>query len=397
MPNRIFFTLITAITISVRITASDVDTIPDTPHRQLQWRLGTELSPALVLATNDYLNGYNTECKNIRSSMTGALRADFSFSPQSTEGRLYPGLYQGIGADIRSFAAGRLIGTPVSVYVYQGAPLTNFNKRMWLGYEWKFGAAFGWKHRDVEPGDGHRPVSTSVTAHMNAGVKLHYALSPRWQLSAGMEATHFSNGNTSLPNAGINSIGATIGLTRIITPLPATDNSTETAQGNTGTPRKWFCDITVYGARRKRVVAIGDDIQLCPGSFAVAGVQVAPMRRLNHIIAVGGTIGIQYDESYGLGSYWVDGTYGDDIKFYRPPLGRQLSTGLSANAELTMPIFAVNAGFGYDIISPEDEKRFYQTLTLKTFIMRNIYINVGYRLGNFSVPQNLMLGAGVRL
>lgn len=62
-----------------------------------------------------------------------------------------------------------------------------------------------------------------------------------------------------------------------------------------------------------------------------------------------------------------------------------------------MPIFAVNVGLGYDFLNPKGNKRFYQSLTLKTFITRNIFLNVGYRLGNFKDPQNLMLGVGVRL
>ena len=62
-----------------------------------------------------------------------------------------------------------------------------------------------------------------------------------------------------------------------------------------------------------------------------------------------------------------------------------------------MPIFCINAGLGYNILSPKGDKRFYQSLTLKTFITRSVFINVGYRLGNFKDPQNLMLGAGVRL
>lgn len=51
---------------------------------------------------------------------------------------------------------------------------------------------------------------------------------------------------------------------------------------------------------------------------------------------------------------------------------------------------------GYDIVNPKGDKAFYQSLTLKTFITRHIFINTGYRLGSFKDPQNLMLGVGVR-
>ena len=70
---------------------------------------------------------------------------------------------------------------------------------------------------------------------------------------------------------------------------------------------------------------------------------------------------------------------------------------MSAHAELTMPIFSVNAGVGYDFVCPQGNQRFYQSLSLKTFVSRRLFLNVGYRLGNFKYPQNLMLGIGVRL
>ena len=93
----------------------------------------------------------------------------------------------------------------------------------------------------------------------------------------------------------------------------------------------------------------------------------------------------------------MEGTWGEGVRFRRPPFGKQLSAGLSAHAELTMPIFAINAGLGYDFVCPDGDRRFYQSLALKTFVTRNLYLNVGYRLGRFRDPQNLMLGLGVRL
>ena len=137
--------------------------------------------------------------------------------------------------------------------------------------------------------------------------------------------------------------------------------------------------------------------QIIPGRFGVLGFQFSPMRKLNRWIATGVALDVQYDESAGIAPYWVEGSFHDNVKFYRPPFIKQLNTGLSAHAELIMPIFAINAGLGFDILNPKGNKRFYQSLTLKTFVVRNVYLNVGYRLGNFNDPQNLMLGLGIRL
>lgn len=377
--------------------AIHADTIPQPDAHPKIWHIGIEASPAFVPATNSYLKGNNNYGKAIHNSFSAAIRSDFSYNPDSYKGIMYKGLYQGIGLDIRTFFATILLGTPVSAYIYQGAPIVKFNKRFWLGYEWKFGAAFGWKHHVKGSNDKNSAVSTPVTAHMGIALKLHYQLSSNIQITLGAEGSHFSNGNTSWPNLGVNSIGASIGLAYTINSHNLQNNAIVTELPTTASQPKWFYDITAYGAWRKRTVTINGIPQLCPGKFGVAGLQFAPMRQLNQWISVGGAIDFQYDESGGLTKYWVEGTTDNNIKFYRPPFHRQINIGLSAHAELTTPIFALNTGFGYDIVCPYGDKRFYQSLTLKTFITRQLYLNTGYRLGNFKNPQNLMLGIGIRL
>ena len=380
------------------LTAVASDTIPPASPRSLQWRVGVEMNPAWVPGTNGFLKGENAEGKSIRSTFSGDIRADFSFGPSTRKGMLYRDLYQGIGLGVNTFFSNSLLGTPVSVYVYQGAPIVYVNNRLWLGYEWQFGVACGWKHFCRETADDNAAVSTCITAHIGLGLKFQYSLSERWQMSAGLSANHYSNGNISWPNEGVNAIGATVGIAYIINPRqedPVPDKSMleEADKG------RWFYDITVYGSIRKRVVFVGDppDPQLCPGKFGVAGLQFSPMRSLNRWVAVGPSLDLQWDESAGLAPYWADGTTGDMIRFRKPPFGKRVSAGLSAHAELTVPIFSVNAGIGYDIINPKGNKAFYQSLTLKTFVNRCVYLNIGYRLGSFKEPQNLMLGIGVRM
>ncbi len=373
------------------------DTIPGGFDRTPVWHAGVEAAGAYVPGTNIFLRGDNGAGRRIDKSMSGDIRAGFSFNPDTRPGMLYRGLYQGIGIGMNSFFNNALLGTPVSLYVYQGAPIVRFGDRLWLGYEWQFGAAMGWKHHhqgDFE--DYNMVASTAVTAHMELGVKLHYRVSERWQLALGVNARHFSNGNTSSPNGGANTAGLSLGVAYAINPQSGrlTVPAALVEEADHG---RWFYDMTVFGAWRKRAVTVSDMPQMCPGKFAVAGIEAAAMRSLNRYVAVGPAIDIQWDESAGLGPYWVEGTYDEGIRFERPPFGRQISAGVSVHAELTMPIFAVNAGLGVDIINPKGDKRFYQTLALKAFVTDRIFLNVGYRLGNFKDPQNLMLGLGLRI
>ncbi len=370
---------------------ASADTIPQ--NNKPVWHIGAELTPSMVVRATDFLKGNNLENKSIDMSLTPSVKAGFSFNPNSRIGRTYPGLYQGIGLDMRTFFAPKLMGTPVSVFVYQGAPFARFGSRLTLGYEWEFGLAFGWKYHHEELQDNNGCIGTPVTAHMGAALKLQYSLTDRLLLSVALKGAHFSNGNTESPNGGINTIGLGIGLTYILNP---TKQDTQLAAPADADRPEWFYDIMAFGAVRKRIVSVNPVNDVCPGKFAVAGLQFAPMRKFNRWFAAGPALDFHYDESAGIEPYYAGGI-GNTIIFYRPPLGKQLSLGLSAHAELTAAIFAVNAGIGYEFICPVGDKPFYQSLTLKAFITRKLFLNIGYRLGNFSQPQNLMLGVGVRL
>lgn len=364
---------------------------------RLPWRVAVEVAPSAVLGTNGFLRGVNERDHRIGSSLTGSIRTDFGFDPSSMTGRLYPGLYQGLGVDFRTFFANDLLGTPTSVYVYQGAPIVNFG-RLSLDYEWQFGAAFGWRHYDKVNAEYNAAVSTPVTAQMGVSLKLRYRLTDRWQATVGLQADHFSNGNTSQPNAGVNTLGASAGVAYLINaPRGRETGGDEAAPLRMPYARRWFVDFTAYWGWRKRVLTIDGETRVLNGHFAVAGVQLAPMWRVNRFFATGVSVDGQYDESADLARYRAEGSWNDGIKFYRPPFERQLSVGLAAHAELTMPIFSVNAGIGVNLLNPNGEKRFYQSLTLKAFVLPWLYLNAGYRIGDFKDPQNLMLGLGCRI
>ncbi len=389
---------------SVGITTPD--SIPSGFHSKPEWSVGTELEGDYVIPTDVFFTGANVEGRNISGSLGGAVRGAFRFNPDSREGMLYPDLYQGVGLGIKTFFRKKLIGNPGMFYVLQGAPFHHFSSRLSLGYEWKFGIAFGWHHTDNEIMETASTISTAVTAHMGVALKLNYTLSPRWLLSLGIEGTHHSNGNTSWRNGGLNAAGLSVGASYILNPL-----------GNPQAPpeelieeadkKRWFYDIMIFGAWRQRVFYLPENSiyteglerfdAMAPGKFPVFGVQFAPAISLNRWVAVGPALDMQWDKSANLSNHWIEGPIDDGYYFSHIPVKEQISVGISAHAELTTPIFAINAGIGCNIINPKGDKAFYQSLTVKTFVTDNIYLNVGYRLGEFKDPHNLMLGIGYRI
>lgn len=144
------------------------------------------------------------------------------------------------------------------------------------------------------------------------------------------------------------------------------------------------------------MIMLHDSPELLPGRFGIAGINFSPMYNFNRFFRAGMSVDIQYDESSDLASYWVDGTYGDDIKFRRPPFFHQVSAGLSLRGELVMPIFSINAGVGYNILGNPDTRNLYQVLALKIHMTRSLFLHIGYQLNKFENPNNLMIGIGYR-
>ncbi|MDE7096804.1 MAG: hypothetical protein K2O47_04860 [Muribaculaceae bacterium] len=146
--------------------ATASDTIPSGFSLPLRWRAGTDITAGWVAGTCAFLRGENPSDARINSTMSVDARVDFSFNTKTYQGILYKGLYQGIGINANTFFHGKTLGTPVSVYVYQGAPFATIGKHLRAGYEWQFGTAIGWKPYTEQYIDNQAPVSTHVTAHM---------------------------------------------------------------------------------------------------------------------------------------------------------------------------------------------------------------------------------------
>lgn len=358
-------------------------------------RIGLDIRPGYVVPTNSFLEGDNLQQKIIEQSLSLHLKYAFQFSKDSNLGRMYPHAYQGIGVSYNTFYCPAELGNPVTVYAFQGAPIVRLSSRLSFDYEWNFGASFGWKKYDEQYNPQNEVIGSKINAYINLGFLLNWQFHPQWKLAAGVDFTHFSNGNTHYPNGGLNIIGGRVGIVRT---FGDTDNASEGI-----VPKRLFIkphvsyDLVLYGATRKRGFVKDNVPSLVPGSFGIAGLNFAPMYNFNNYFRAGLSMDAQYDESANIKDYKLEGSYSDDLKFHRPPFREQFAVGLSLRAELVMPIFSINAGFGRNLIgSGEDAKGFYQILALKTYVTRHLFLHVGYQLREFKDPNNLMLGVGYR-
>lgn len=156
-------------------------------------------------------------------------------------------------------------------------------------------------------------------------------------------------------------------------------------------------DVILYGAGRSKGLIWNNDVYIANGTFGIIGLNFSPLYRIHKCFRTGLSLDFQYDESANLSDHVAGTDYDGKIRFYRPPFREQAALGISARAELIMPIFSVNIGFGHNVLyKGSDLEGFYQILALKASVTPRLFLHVGYKLHKFHDPNNLMLGAGWR-
>lgn len=407
---KTIFTVLACVLASASVRANEADTLATEPSIHVaDMTLHAGVRATRILQTNYFVRGSNVSGRPLDVGYAPFVEFTVRNAPASRYGRWYPSAYQGIGAGVQLASPGGVLGTPVLLYVMQGARLASLGQRLTLDYEWNFGAALGWKSMDHDSPDYVRNLDgmgTPVTAYINLGLYLRYRLTGRLGVFAGAEVTHYSNGNTGDPNPGLNMFGGRVGVSYTLG-TPAAMRRADWSDFEPG----MVYDISVYGAWCKwsytpySDVPVVDDAygvngkELVPGKFGVAGFSINPMYRFNPVVSTGLSVEGQYDEGANLSANYVESSPVDDPRFYRTSFSDRIMLGLSARVEARMSLFAINVGLGHSVIAPggHDLRGWYNTFALKTFITDRLFLLTGYKLYRFKEPGNLMLGAGFRI
>lgn len=378
------------------------DSIPhDRPA--LIHRLETEERSGYIIPTNVFLRGENSQSRPIRHTLSSHLKYSFQFHPDCRSGQIYRGAYQGIGFAYYSFGNYREIGDPKAIYLFQGATLAAFTPRLSFDYEWNFGLSVGWNPYDDEKNPYNGMVGSNINAYMNVNFYIRQLLSRHFDLIYGITLTHFSNGNTKFPNAGLNNADIKAGITyNINRQVNYLSNGLSGRSSNIHDfPRHISYDVVLFGSWRRKGVILNEEPVASPDKYTVLGFTINPMYNLGYKLRVGASLDGVYDSSANIytGDYIIDpGGYNPGYTFYKPAMKKQLALGISARGEYVMPYFDVGIGIGVNLLhGGGDMKGLYQILALKIKVTRHSFIHIGYNLQNFDTPNYLMLGLGLRL
>lgn len=170
--------------------------------RRFMHRIGAEFRPEYIFPTNPFVEGENRAGQPIDLSLSGHLRYSFQFRPGSIPDQIYGGAYQGIGAAYYDFGNPDELGNPIAVYLFQGARIARISPRLSFNYEWNFGLSFGWKPYDDAVNPLNKMMGSKMNAYLNADFFLDWRVTREVDFTAGLSLTHFSNGNTQIPQRG---------------------------------------------------------------------------------------------------------------------------------------------------------------------------------------------------
>ena len=381
----------------LRVAGQGNDSLVDVSPRKFVHGLRVEGRPEYIFPTSSFLKGENAEGRIIRGAFSTHVKYLFRYCPGSIDERIYGDVYQGVGLGFYNFGESRQLGNPVAFYLFQGARISSLAPWLSLYYEWNFGLSAGWKPYDSYYNSYNTMIGSKVNAYINANFYLRWRLSPRVSLLSGLTVSHFSNGNTKIPNAGLNTIGGNIGLE---CNFYRKDDlkSLERKNALLAQPfrRHFTYDFVFFGSWHDRLVKTSDGFSPSPEAYPVFGFNFTPMYNLNYKLRLGVSLDGTFDGGANL--YTEGDVYGkvDKSDIVRPPLGDQFALGLSGREEYVMPFFVVGVGIGANVIGKNDLNMFYQLLTLKIALSRAVFLHVGYRLQNFNEPNFLMLGIGFR-
>lgn len=344
---------------------------------------------------NPFMTGNNHNGTPISKQVMANLKYSFQPRQGTSQDVLYGSPYQGFGVFYSNYFHKKDFGNPWGIYLFQGARIVGFSPRLSLNYEWNFGFSGGWVPYNLETNPKNDIVGSKINAYLSGSLYLNWIASKYIDLSIGVAASHYSNGNTNAPNRGVNMLSGTVGAKYYFN----RDYKLHDNQRNVVKPKyeKGTVHEILLFASWKRVTldTLGTNLETpyFKQKFLVAGLSYSPMYALGRKVRLGASFDLSYDQSNDAVYDIID----NQIVYTTAPFIQQFSLGLAGKIDFTMPYFTISGSLGYDVIHSKNSKgNFYQTIALKFDVVSGIYANIGYKAINFKSPDFLMLGIGVK-
>lgn len=302
----------------------------------------------------------------------------------------------GFGFLTYGFPQTGILGEPNAFYMFLNGPFKRWNKFS-INYIIRLGMSYNWEPSDPVANPGHLALGSFRNLYIGAGAEGQYLIGEQLSASFGVKFAHFSNGQSSLPNAGMNLLTPHLGIKYdfnggdrpeyIKYPKPEFSEKAMEYYVTLGNGiRQIFFPVDTTGTVPKQGV-----------SYPVYNISMAAQYHFGWTGKVGGGLDFiywgAYDPRFEIGP-------GGVVQAVKHPFGDYLQLGIFASYEIVLNNVSIIIQPGYRVISGDDYKDkptdFYQHLGLK-YHVHDLIIGVAIRAVNFGQAEYIEWSLGYRI
>ncbi|MCG2430320.1 acyloxyacyl hydrolase [Aequorivita xiaoshiensis] len=290
------------------------------------------------------------------------------------------GIYSGFLSDAEVF------GNPNAIYGFIKFPFSDPSRRNIFALETSFGLTYKLKPYDSETNPVNEAIGARAAVYFNIDFGFTYKWTRELDLLYGIDFTHFSNGSTYKPNAGLNLYGINFGLRYNYNAAQSTNE--ENLYSNNVLPARFRRPNSsalkkIRGSAISILIAGGTaQSEALKGTETLMGVFSGIIDyeyQINEMHAVTGGFDIFYDnrlQNQTASDRWSVGVHGGyDFRFYK---------------------FAVKMQFGTYLGDNNDKGEFFMRPALRYNFSKRIFAQIGLKTLNGGAADYIEYGIGFR-
>jgi hypothetical protein len=367
---------------------SDVVTKVDTPASTNTWFVRVAYSGTRVLTPSNLVSG-----ENVARTLT------FDIGRQTDGTRDWHRLYNypsyGVGVFIARFDQRQELGHPFATYGFFSWPFP-VSDRAQVTADFGLGVSWNWTGFDPNTNPTNTALGSAVAYHIDGGVALRYLANTRTSVYAGVNAAHWSNGGTKLPNLGLAVIGPTIGVRYNFAPqvvpsraraadLPPFEPAWEFVVGGAGSLKNATAATN----------ALIDDVDR-RRDFGVFNITTGLQRHFYRFGKVAAGTDVTYDGATGAR---MDVLGGERVES-RAQSDRRFTGGVYGGYEHVIARFSFLMQLGHTVwrsVDDADVPRFYQRYGARFHVSDHVWSTFAVRTTKWRKANFLEFGLGYRV
>jgi hypothetical protein len=354
-----------------------------------------------VLQTSEFLQGKNITGIPVDYFQSARLEFGWQTDGDANWHQVFNNPSYGIGFYGANFFDAPEIGTPSAVYGFFDWPFKRY-KHSAISAEFGFGLAYDWEEFDPESNPYNLVIGAAKSVYIDVGIKYTYQISRHLDLSGQLSFSHFSNGSTKQPNAGINLIAPRINLAYnfqdekpkfVKRELPEFKTKYEIVTSLT-----YGSKSDVYDVINPKTADEGADKydSLRRESFDVYAFIATFNKQISYNSKIGIGADIAIDNSLGVQYKYNPVT--DEKEKIDSEMSDKIRIGAFFQYSLVIYNLEALVGIGYYIKgkTPGDLEKFYQRLGGRYYIFDNFSAGLNLRFYDFSRADNMEFNIGYR-